>query len=276
MMVLAAVLAFVKALLFSRRLRATRLEQRRQSIVILTAMSLAAVALHALAQDPIIAPGFDAVPTNTYPNQQYYLALEISREGDLANAMQAFDGALSRTRRDPSGRWIDAIPVHAMIAECLYQAGDLPGAVDNIDAALALAIRHRGWLGALTWNDLASGAVRPPDPAAAWAAPQVPNLVPLSNRLSIASGEVDLSGTLQRGGVLESAKLTRIDGVEVLRGLATALYRRRIIFGSISGEYEIANQTLEATRYPKGLNAPLPRAHRCDAGLRPVCCGTAR
>ena len=260
MMVLAAVLAVLKAFIASRRMRAARRGPRQPLIVIVTLILLTESASPAFAQDPLIAPGFDAVATNTYPNQQYYLALELYREGDLGNAMQAFDGALSRTRRDPNGRWIDAIPVHAMIAECLYQAGDLPGAVDNIDAALALAIRHRGWLGALTWNDLASGAMRPPDAAAAWAAPQIPNLVPMSNRLTIASGDVDLSGTLQRGGVLESAKLTRIDGVEVLRGLATALYRRRIIFGSISGEYEIANQTLEATRYPKGLNAPLPRA----------------
>ncbi len=260
LMVLAAMLACTKAFIFNRRLRGTRLDRRRQLLLVSTWASLVAFEPHAQAQDPLISPGFDAVATNTYPNQQYYLALELYREGDLANAMQAFDGALSRTRRDPSGRWIDAIPVHAMIAECLYQAGDLPGAVDNIDAALALAIRHRGWLGALTWNDLATGAVRPPDAAAAWAAPQVPSLVPISNRLSIASGDVDLSGTLRSGGVLESAKLTRIDGVEVLRGLATALYRRRIIFGPISGEYEIANQTLEATRYPKGLSAPLPRA----------------
>lgn len=260
LMVLAATLACMKAFIVGRQKRCPRLDRRRLSLLIVFAGSLLAGERHVFAQDPLIAPGFDAVATNTYPNQQYYLALELYREGDLANAMQAFDGALSRTRRDPNGRWIDAIPVHAMIAECLYQAGDLPGAVDNIDAALALAIRHRGWLGALTWNDLASGAVRPPDPAAAWAAPQVPNLVPMSSRLSIASGDVDLSNTLQRGGVLESAKLTRIDGVEVLRGLATALYRRRIIFGAISGEYEIASQTLEATRYPKGLSAPLPRA----------------
>lgn len=260
MMVLAAMLAVTKAFIVGRRKRTRTLNPRRQAVVVSIAISLVVTGRDAAAQDPLIAPGFDAVATNTYPNQQYYLALELYREGDLANAMQAFDGALSRTRRDPNGRWIDAIPVHAMIAECLYQAGDLPGAVDNIDAALALAIRHRGWLGALTWNDLASGAVRPPDQAAAWAAPQVPNLVPMSNRLSIASGEVDLSNTLKRGGVLESAKLTRIDGVEVLRGLAIALYRRRIIFGPISGEYEIASQTLEATRYPKGLSAPLPRA----------------
>jgi hypothetical protein len=231
-----------------------------KSFVLAAVLIITTVASTRAQEGPIIAPGLDVPSANTYPNQQYYLALEVYREGDLANALIAFDGALGRTRRDPTGRWIDAIPVHAMIAECLYQLGDLPGAVENIDAALALTIRHRGWLSALTWNDLASGAARAPDVAAAWAAPQIPHLVPMTGRISIASGDVDLTGTLQRGGVLESAKLTRIDAVEVMRGVATALYRRRMIFGAISGEYDIANQTLEAIRYPKSLELPLPRA----------------
>lgn len=208
---------------------------------------------------PIVAPGLGVAAVNSYPNEQYYLALQLYRDGDLLNASVAFDQAMSRTRKDPNGRWLDAIPVHAMMAECLYQAGDLAGAVDNIDAALALAIRHRGWLRSLTWADLASATMRTPDMAAAWAAPNVPAIYPLPNRISIATGDVDLTAQLRRGGVIESARLTRIDAVEIMRGLATALYRRRVILGDLSGEFEIASQTLEALRYPPDL-PPIGRA----------------
>lgn len=211
-------------------------------------------------EGPLIAPGMEVAPVNTYPNENYYIALQHYRDGELGPAALALDLALGRTRKQVSGRWLDAIPVLAMTAEVLYQAGDLSGAVTNIDAALEIAIRHRGWLQALTWNDLASGAARQPDPASAWAAPNIPGVLPLPNRISFASGDVDMSATMQRGGVMESARLTRIDAVEVMRGLAIALYRRGVIFGQISGEFEVANQTLQAILYPPGLQLPAGRA----------------
>ncbi|HBJ38116.1 MAG TPA: hypothetical protein DDZ51_25845 [Planctomycetaceae bacterium] len=226
-------------------------------------VGLACVALSpatANAQSAPVIPGLDVAPSNSYPNDQYFLALQVYREGDLLNAAAGFNQALGLTRKDSNGRWIDAIPVYAMLGECLYQAGDLPGAIENFDTALALTIRHRGWLGALTWNDLTSAQQRQPDMASAWAAPNIPMVYPLPNRLSISTGNMDLLTQARQGGAIESARLTRMDAVEVMRGVALALYRRKIIFGEISGEYEIAAQTLEAIRYPKDLNIPIARA----------------
>jgi len=213
-----------------------------------------------LAQNAPVIPGIDVAPVNTYPNDQYFFALQAYRDGDLVNAAIAFEQALGRTRKDSNGRWIDAIPVYAMLGECLYQAGDLPGAIENFDVALTLTARHRGWLSALTWNDLMSAPQRQPDMAATWAAPNVPAVYPLPNRLSISTGNLDLLTQARRGGAVESARLTRIDAVEVMRGIAIALYRRKVIFGEISGEFEIANQTLETIRYPRDLNIPIARA----------------
>ena len=136
---------------------------------------------------PIIAPGIDSLPTNSYPNDSYYLALAQYREGEMANAAVSFEMALGRCRKDPQGRWLDSIPVLAMMAESLYQSGDLAGAIENIDAALLIALRQRGWLKAINWTELASGAVRQPDPAASWAGPQVPTVLPIPDRLSLAN-----------------------------------------------------------------------------------------
>lgn len=208
----------------------------------------------------VIAPGLDSAPQNTYPNPQYYLALEIYREGDLGRAAEAFDAALGRTRRDINGRWIDAIPVHAMLGECFYQAGDLPAAVEQIDAALALVIRHRGWLSALDWRDSMVAAVRAPDQSASWAAPNVPALLPLADKLKLATGSADVEGQLRAGGTFESARLTSIDAIEIMRGVAIASYRRRVIFGTLSEQTEIVRQSLESTKYPPGLDIPVARA----------------
>ena len=214
----------------------------------------------AFAFAQIIAPGLDSAPQNSYPNQQYFLALEIYREGDLATAADAFDGALGRCRRDTNGRWIDAIPVHAMLGECFYQAGDLPSAVEQIDAALALAVQHRGWLSSLEWQDALAAAVRVPDSSARWAGGNVPGLVPLGDKMKLNTGSRDTEGMLRRGGTFESARLTTVDAVEIMRGLAIAAYRRRVIFGPLSDQAEIVRQAIDATKYPPGLDLPIPRA----------------
>jgi hypothetical protein len=252
----------VTAMRMNAVITACRLLNRWMAVLLVLAVAVPGVSIaqNTPGQNAPVIPGLDVAPANSYPNDQYFLALRIYREGDLVNAGVAFEQSLGLTRKDPTGRWIDAIPVHAMIGECLYQAGDLPGAIDNFDAALALAIRHRGWLSALTWNDLTSASQRQPDMAAAWAAPNVPMVYPLPNRLSIATGSLDIVAQARRGAPIESARLTRIDAVEVMRGVAIALYRRKVIFGEISGENEVAAQTLEATRYPRDLNIPIARS----------------
>ncbi len=214
----------------------------------------------AVVHAQILAPGLSSPSQGQYPNAQYYVALEIYREGDLATAAEAFDSALGSTRKDINGRWIDAIPVHAMLAECFYQAGDLPTAVQHIDAALALAAGNRGWLSALDWQDLATAGVQVPDTAASWAGTNVPALVPLANVMKLSSGTIDATRVLQQGGVFETATITTIDAVEIMRGVAIASYRRRIIFGPISSQSGVAEQVLEATKYPNGLQLQVPRA----------------
>jgi hypothetical protein len=212
------------------------------------------------ASGQIIAPGLDTAPQNTYPNPQYYLALEIYREGDLATAAEAFDGALGRCRRDTNGRWIDAIPVHAMLGECFYQAGDLPAATEQFDFALGLAIQHRGWLSSLEWQDALVAAQRVPDSASRWAGGQIPGIVPLNDKMKLNTGSRDTEGMLRRGGTFESARLTTVDAVEIMRGLALAAYRRRVIFGPLSDQAEVVRQAIDATKYPQGLALPIPRA----------------
>jgi hypothetical protein len=197
---------------------------------------------------------------NSYPNPQYYLALEIYREGDLPTAAEAFDGALGRCRRDTNGRWIDAIPVHAMLGECFYQAGDLPAATEQFDFALGLAIQHRGWLSSLEWQDALVAAQRVPDSASRWAGGQIPGIVPLNDKMKLNTGSRDTEGMLRRGGTFESARLTTVDAVEIMRGLALAAYRRRVIFGPLSDQAEVVRQAIDATKYPQGLALPIPRA----------------
>jgi len=214
------------------------------------------------ASGPLVLPpgGLGQLSQNNYPNQQYYIALEFYREGDLANAADAFDSALGLCRKDINGRWIDAIPVHAMLGECFYFAGDLSAAAEQIDFALALAVRNRGWLSALDWSKSLNGGPQTPDTAAVWAAPNLPPILPLTTKVTLSSGSIDLTSQIQKGGRMNPAQLTSIDAVEIMRGLAIAAHRRRVIYGPLSDQTDLANQARDATKIPKGLEMPVPRA----------------
>ena len=209
----------------------------------------------------VLGPGgLGQLSQNNYPNQQYYIALEIYREGDLANAAEAFDAALRFCRKDTSGRWIDAIPVHAMLGECFYFAGDLSAASEQIDFALDLAGRNRGWLASLDWTSALNGGAQGPDPAASWASPNLPPILPLARKVTLSSGSIDLTSQIQRGGKMNPAQLTSIDAVEIMRGLAIAAHRRRVIYGPLAEQTELLNNARNASLIPKGLTFPAPRA----------------
>ncbi|MEO1524981.1 MAG: CHAT domain-containing protein [Planctomycetota bacterium] len=195
-----------------------------------------------------------------YPSREYYLALEVYRTGELDVAIDAFELALSRTRRDVNGRWIDAIPVLAMLGESQYQMGDLEGAMQSFDMALSIASRFRGWLRRPVWNELLPTdniAVSPKQ--FLWPEANAVRRLPLSRSIKFYSGEQVTEQRLAQGGVIESLNIKSVDVVEVMRGLAIASYRRRIILGPLAEGDPLATQLLDATKYPAEITLPIAR-----------------
>lgn len=208
--------------------------------------ALAAVAVPAGAQG---VPPVAALQggRKTYPSQAYYFGLEVYRSGDLPAAVNSFENALSQTRRDQQGRWIDAIPVHAMLAECHFELGNLTLAHKHLDAACSIQLRFANWPSQLQW---------PPPQAAErnpgvnripwWSGPPmqetyVPSRMPLNEaRQSIGVGP---DGNAAVGAQVNA--LT-IDAVEVLRGLAIVGYRRQVLMGSLGHGEPILENTIRS------------------------------
>ncbi|WP_345683803.1 hypothetical protein [Novipirellula caenicola] len=186
-------------------------------------------------------------PGGRYPSQEYYIALEIYRSGDLENALDAFEGALRSTRRDINGRWIDSIPVYAMLAECYWHMGSVPQARENIDAAMQVAIRYRGWLNKVDWRSAVRDGVQVSPPPGVWPAAMAIKRIPTSDRIMYRSGQQVTEQTLIQGGVIEEPNLRAMDIIEIMRGLAIASYRRRIILGPLSEQDNFVNELAEST-----------------------------
>ncbi len=212
---------------------------------------------------PATAPAqnlLSSEPTGTqYPAQEYYLGLEAYRSGDLDAASNLFEAALRSGRLDVHGRWVDSIPSLAMLAECHWQLGSLPTAREHLDHLFQIAISSQGWLGRVQWQDLSSPGVRGTQPNL-WPQAQAVNVLPLKNRIMYRSGQPLTEARLARGGVIEEPSIRSIDVVEIMRGLAVASYRRRMILGQLSENDPLAVALLEATKYPAGLDAPIPKS----------------
>ncbi|TWU07676.1 CHAT domain-containing protein [Stieleria varia] len=193
----------------------------------------------------------------TYPPDQYYQALEVYRDGDLDRAVDAFDFALGSTRRDINGRWLDSIPVLAMLGECYYQGGDLESANQAVEQAINVAIRYRGWLSNPIWQDVINPGIVTPNSSTLWPQAMAVKRAPIARRLQYRSGRVLTEQELARGGVFEEANIKTIDVVEIMRGLALASYRRRVIQGELAANDVMANQLIDSTRYPAGLQVPV-------------------
>ncbi|MEM8913761.1 MAG: hypothetical protein AAGC97_18525, partial [Planctomycetota bacterium] len=194
-----------------------------------------------------------------YPSPAYYAALRLYRDGDLESALDAIDAAQRSTRTDINGKWLDSIPVLALLAECQWHAGDLLACQATTDAAIRIAVRYRGWLGAVRWE-----ALNRPDAIAAtqrrfWPEANQVRQFPVPSSLQIAGGQILTEQRLQQGGVIETANLKSIDAVEVMRGLAVIAHRRRVVLGPLADHEPMGSELLEATKYPAHLTVPAAR-----------------
>ncbi len=209
------------------------------------------------AQVPLPGGLGATTPGGQYPVPEYYIALEVYRSGDLENALSALENALGRSRKDINGRWLDAIPIHAMLAECYWQIGNLPLAHANVDAAMQIAVRNRGWLARVDWTSAVREGVVLSPPIGLWPDATSVRRIPISDSIKYVSGNPVTEQSIAQGGVVEPPNLRGMDVAEILRGLAVASYRRRIIMGPLSKGDPLVGEVVAATG---NAGAPTPIA----------------
>ncbi len=198
-------------------------------------------------------------PSGQYPSPLHYSGLQVYRDGDLEQAINVFESALRSSRRDVNGRWIDAIPTLAMLAECHWQLGDLVAVREHVDHVFQIAIRNRGWLGRVDWQSTLQSATRASQ-SGLW--PEASNLavLPVSDRITYRSGNPLTAQALLQGGPIEEQNLRTMDVVELMRGLALASYRRRVLLGPLCDQDPLAVGLLESTKYPAALQVAIARS----------------
>ena len=173
----------------------------------------------------------------SYPNLNYYSAYGFLRDGDLEDAVDAFESAGRSGKRTVRGAWIDSVCYRTMIGECQYRAGQLPAAMQNYDAALKLFLLNASWM---TRVDFGQQGLRPTmrqiRPPVTWASRPI-RLAEIPNRFPVAMGRTDNLQVIRQGGVVEPPQIISANVHEIARCIALALRRRFEILGPV-GKYD--------------------------------------
>lgn len=195
-------------------------------------------------------------PGGQYPSPQYYVALDAYRAGDLEQALDLFEGALRSGRRDINGRWIDSIPALAMLGECYWHLGNLPAAREHVEQVILILDRVR-FLRGVEWStSIQPGVVRTPR-SSLWPEAKSVRVAPITDTMSYRSGQPLTAAALRAGGTIEEMTVRTMDIAEIMRGIAIASYRRRLLLGALSENDPGAARLLNAIKYPAGMNIPV-------------------
>ncbi|MEM9825559.1 MAG: CHAT domain-containing protein [Planctomycetota bacterium] len=186
--------------------------------------------------------GFE--PGGQYPSPIYYRGLDAYRVGNIRAALDLFEVASRNVRLDIRGKWLDSIPSLAMAAECRYQLGDCVGANELVEKALGIAIRHAGWLNRVNWVSVEQPNVNVTKPSWLWPAAQKIDVLVISRRADFVAGQTLTPEALTRGGAIEEPNIRGIDIGEVMRCLAVAAHRRRVLLGPLATAEPLATEAI--------------------------------
>ncbi len=157
--------------------------------------------------------------SRTFPSDEHYRSFRPMQEGDYVTAGRDF-AATSRLK-SAEGIWIDSIPYHAMIGECMYQMGDLSGALQQYTTALQVYLQYPDWL--LAHQDPGHAVAQCADSnrhPPTWGPPSRPvRVANIPTRMAIRMGNTDDQNlqVLRQGGIFATPYFALVDAKEIVR-----------------------------------------------------------
>lgn len=208
-----------------------------------------------------------AQPLGELPRPTYYVAREMFRIGNIQEAASGLESVIAVSRRSFPDGWIDLIPPHVMLGECLYQQGNLAGALEQYQTALGIALRFPAWPDQFNLGDTTLPVTNISAKGIQWFRLSFPSssmAVPDSVQLLIdfTQAQADAQGNI----IAPVNLLTRLDSSEVLRTLGIALMRRWQILGPLAQNSAMTEQLIQY--FSLNLQQPHPWANQSWRTLR--------
>lgn len=171
----------------------------------------------------------------TVPSQAYYGGIEELYQGNYRDAIRIFSRETRSGIQTVNARFVDSVCYYAMLGEAYYHAGQIEAALREFDVACSLILQYPNWLLRVRFENTLRADAAVARRQAPWGASGRGGLPGSFSRTMLYSqGQVDNSGVVAQGGVVNPARFWQLDVVEVLRASALAVYRRNEILGPLA------------------------------------------
>lgn len=224
-----------------RRPAAPRLVSGRWNLGIFLAILLSAT---------IAVPGRTAraqVNSQSFPSDFYYLVFRSYYDGEFRDAAKGFRDAARSGLVSVDGPWIDAICYHTMIGECLYQTGDMGGALDQYDAALKIYLAYSDWMLRVEFPPTITDSASAARSRITWGpSKRASKLGTFPEKMLTMFGRLDNATVVQQGGVVAPPEYRTVGVPEIVRCTGLALRRRREIMGPACPHDPLTGQLVAA------------------------------
>lgn len=194
----------------------------------------------------------------SYPRVDYYTAKRSLYNGRLLDARNDAAKLSGQARNNPTPIGFDAICYDALLGECLYQAGDLDGALVAYRSALNVAVRFPNWLDRIKFGDL--NTIQPRGAAAAfqtpWGTPKSAAVLgKFPDTMIFQQGDPNTLLQLPQGGGTRLGQFIPVDVIEIIRCTSLASRRMGDLLGSLAEDDDSLKAVLSAvSRRPGPTN----------------------
>ena len=177
-----------------------------------------------------------AQTTAQLPALRYYTVFPQFFEGEYRDAERNFRSAGRSALKVGNQRYVDSVCYWTMQAECFFHMGNYAEAINLYEQALNLYLAHQktGWQNRIqvqainVQNDIAGvnkarinwGVTK-----------RIKGVARIPETFQIRFGTEDLIGDIQRGGLIQDAKIRQVNVTEIMRCVALCLHRRHYIKG---------------------------------------------
>jgi CHAT domain-containing protein len=187
------------------------------------------------------------------PTDSYYQYFGPFYDGEYKDALRGFQSESRGSIKSAQSRWIDSICYETMCGECWYQVGSFDKALEHYNNALQLFVRFSDWMLKVRFTET---SVRPASvgarKAVPWGVSTRPSKLGYYRDELIAQGQVNISDTIQHGGVVQQANLFKITPHEIVRTTTLALRRRAELLGPAAKYDPLSAELVAAFNRPVG------------------------
>ena len=200
---------------------------------LLTLLSFVTVLIH-VAACPATAKG----QAQQLPHRGYYAGFAPLYEGEYRTALRRFNSEYRTALQIRNARFVDSVCILTMIGECYFRVGDYQTALQRYNDALDLyaTLDSQQWQSNITLiNNI------PPDTGAiqrarvTWGtSKRNSQIANVPDTFTVVQPQLGQLQQLDSGNLLQTTEARQVNVTEVLRCVALAIHRRRIISGPTS------------------------------------------